>query len=1288
MSGVRIRVSADSTRARADLSRLERSITSIDNTTQKVTRGFRNLALGITAAVTGSALTKGIANASDSLINLENKLALVVGRGDELGGTLKQLYGIAAGARLPIASAAETFNRFGLALSDSGRSTAELLLATEAVLKSATLSGATAESANAAIIQLGQGLASGQLRGEELNSVLEQMPRLARAIADGMGIPFGKLRELAKDGKLEAETVFDAIISQYGTLEEEFQTLEETVGGLTTILKDEFTRAVANLDKEFGFSKRLIEGIKLATEGLRFFADNIGYWAQRYRIELAFITNDFYNFKNTILRLFRENFDIDITSVTEPLGRLKTTLTDFFSEGYESISLKVEALNLEDFIPSLDAVVSGVKAFVHKIKDWFYWLYMEITGNSLWWDIFSERVRGIAGPMFTDALALVVTKLTTWGTTIVGFFEGLYEDVSTKWNQLSTLLTNTTFETPSGTVTQRNTLGQGIDYAINRTKVLRERLGQVLALNETVINPRTLALETQRSPIGKLLDMLGNGVANITVSLSQGFADAIDSLYSFWVAGGSIAGSALTRGAAGAAFVVATVADAASHGRLIAQGFIDRVLTDAEFAGGAVATAFIAKLATGLSFKTLAVAGIGLVFSSDILNSPVTQKSLESLGRGIGTFLGSFFRSEEGSREIASGFIDGLKASLQALGGGLLDGLFGEEKKQSEQAERVAGTIGALIVGFLVSGKVRKLFIGGGKILFSSLFNKETAGALSGNFTKALRAFKWLTIATTVAAIVGPALEDGFRKLFDSNNPLVNGLIDTIDEGVMGAAIGGVLGGMFGPFGVIGGAIIGGLAGSFIAAMAQGGNSAIFDFGVRLTSTLKDIFQQVADWLVGPIVDAFAGLWDSIGAGMPNWARKFFGIDPIDLDVNVRFSGEELANPQGVQGLDPNVVSPFATGGYVSGEGGPTDDKIPAMLSNGEYVLKASAVSKFGTGTLDMLNRGMVPKFATGGQVGNPQIGQLESDLRRLRGELIAAEQNRDPGQISNLRRIISSTEVKLAELRANDAEVSLEGGATSITEGGSSTSGGNGPREAPEQTEAEKVAEGYADNFQNAFSGALFDILTGEASSETFLALAQTWAYDVLDTFSKSFTEALFEGLGLDTFLEDSFEGIADWAKGLGGKTSETISENLGDEGAFSGVFSGLGDFFKGISSTLGDLMSSVMEGFGGGGGIGGAITAGLGFLGFSEGGLVPSMGTSRTDIDSVPAMLTPGELVVPADKVKGFLSGNGGGSTQTFQINVTGDISRQTKQEIMSMIPQIAGGVNRQNKENNFRR
>ena len=165
------------------------------------------------------------------------------------------------------------------------------------------------------------------------------------------------------------------------------------------------------------------------------------------------------------------------------------------------------------------------------------------------------------------------------------------------------------------------------------------------------------------------------------------------------------------------------------------------------------------------------------------------------------------------------------------------------------------------------------------------------------------------------------------------------------------------------------------------------------------------------------------------------------------------------------------------------------------------------------------------------------------------------------------------------------------------------------------------------------------------------------------------SFSDALKTGdiKGFFTSVLDNFtSGIIDsFVEGLFAPLQESLTQSI------AGIFSGAG----GLGGGVGGFLSGL---FGGGGFL-------SGLFGAADGGIVPTTPFSKSYADSVPTMLQPGELVVPKDQVGNFMGGSGGG--QTFNINVSGDVSRQTRQEIVAMMPQIAAGTNALNNENGIR-
>jgi hypothetical protein len=245
----------------------------------------------------------------------------------------------------------------------------------------------------------------------------------------------------------------------------------------------------------------------------------------------------------------------------------------------------------------------------------------------------------------------------------------------------------------------------------------------------------------------------------------------------------------------------------------------------------------------------------------------------------------------------------------------------------------------------------------------------------------------------------------------------------------------------------------------------------------------------------------------------------------------------------------------------------------------------------------------------------------------------------------------------------------------TSIGGGGSGASGSSAATAAAAADAAQKTADTFIESIKGSFVTAL---KTGDWKG--FLD-------SVLDRFTtrwlESFTDGLFDGLfgdfSFDTIFDDFGKNVSDGLSGaLGGKNGGMFGDIFGQFGSL--IKNGLGSIFNGIGGL-----------FGGGGGLGGLFSGGGGsgllssigglFMGFSEGGLVPKTPYSKLGVDSVPAMLTPGEVVVPVDEVESF--GKGNGAQQVFNITITGDISRQTERKINEMLPEIANGVNAHNKE-----
>lgn len=139
---------------------------------------------------------------------------------------------------------ADMASKLGTLAPDAFDSTAEVVAFAEQINKQFALAGTSAQGAQAAMLQLTQAMSSGVLRGEELNSVLEQAPTITRAIAEYMGVTIGEMRELASEGKITANVVKAAIFSAAEETNAAFEAVPMTFSQAMTMVKNEGLNAL------------------------------------------------------------------------------------------------------------------------------------------------------------------------------------------------------------------------------------------------------------------------------------------------------------------------------------------------------------------------------------------------------------------------------------------------------------------------------------------------------------------------------------------------------------------------------------------------------------------------------------------------------------------------------------------------------------------------------------------------------------------------------------------------------------------------------------------------------------------------------------------------------------------------------------------------------------------------------------------------------------------------------------------------------------------------------------
>lgn len=201
-------------RLEASVNRTERSIGSMERTMSSLS----GVAKGLFAALS----VQQVASYSDAWTELNNKVANSVRTGETQTEVMQRIFDVSQATQSSLNGTATLYARLERGTRAYNTSAEDLVRLTTIINQGFAVSGATAQEAENAIIQLSQGIASGVLRGEEFNSVSEQGSRLMVALADSMGVSIGQLRAMAAQGQLTTDVVVKGLLSQGDAIGKEF----------------------------------------------------------------------------------------------------------------------------------------------------------------------------------------------------------------------------------------------------------------------------------------------------------------------------------------------------------------------------------------------------------------------------------------------------------------------------------------------------------------------------------------------------------------------------------------------------------------------------------------------------------------------------------------------------------------------------------------------------------------------------------------------------------------------------------------------------------------------------------------------------------------------------------------------------------------------------------------------------------------------------------------------------------------------------------------------------------
>lgn len=205
---------------------------------------------------------------ADNMTQLQARIKRLTGDAEIAKETFNSLTNIASTTGASLSDTTKLWETLTSSLKEAGATNAQVLNLTDTLQKIGRIGGSSTEEMANALRQFGQSIASGTIRAEEFNSILEQMPELARQIAAGLGISMGELRARMLDGKLTAEDALNAIQDRTSIVNAEFAKLPRSISQATGSLETSFAKMIASINDATGASSTFVSVIDSITSAI------------------------------------------------------------------------------------------------------------------------------------------------------------------------------------------------------------------------------------------------------------------------------------------------------------------------------------------------------------------------------------------------------------------------------------------------------------------------------------------------------------------------------------------------------------------------------------------------------------------------------------------------------------------------------------------------------------------------------------------------------------------------------------------------------------------------------------------------------------------------------------------------------------------------------------------------------------------------------------------------------------------------------------------------------------
>lgn len=226
--------------------------------------------IGSVVAIGGTfiGLQAALAGVQDRWASYEGQLKNTLGSTTAARNAIDALYKSAQGSGISFDSTVQSFNRLARNATELGATNDEILQLSSTIQKLGVISGAGQGEIASGMLQLSQALAAGKLNGDELRSIMENMPALAKAIADGLGVSVGALRSMGAAGELAGDKVFRALLGNTEKVQKEFENMPDTTERAFQRVSDSWSRMIARMGKAMDSSGTLQSLLKVANAAI------------------------------------------------------------------------------------------------------------------------------------------------------------------------------------------------------------------------------------------------------------------------------------------------------------------------------------------------------------------------------------------------------------------------------------------------------------------------------------------------------------------------------------------------------------------------------------------------------------------------------------------------------------------------------------------------------------------------------------------------------------------------------------------------------------------------------------------------------------------------------------------------------------------------------------------------------------------------------------------------------------------------------------------------------------